>query len=233
VVDARDRTPELAGAETAGRHAGAAIASGPCWIPEHSRRHLYRFENDPVSVQPWTELLSTFVPTINRRSSPPPYEDNPANGAIYPSYVPKTDKDGNDIAGIRLPELIVPLATYTVGDLGPGSGRTMDARPPANTSRLPQPRRPARPPAIRSFSPERYPSYGLYRTKLILAVDKLVRDRFLMCEDTQDMMPGCCRPDSPRAFRRPPRTRPRRLLIRPRMPGTHAASLPLYLLLRP
>ena len=27
--------------------------------------------------------------------------------------MPKTDSDGNDIAGIRLPELVVPLATYT------------------------------------------------------------------------------------------------------------------------
>jgi hypothetical protein len=29
-------------------------------------------------------------------------------GAIYPTYVPKTDEDGNDIAGIRLPDLTVP-----------------------------------------------------------------------------------------------------------------------------
>ena len=47
----------------------------------------------------------------------------PANGPIYPSFVPKTDSDGNDIAGIRLPELVVPLATYTgwalaIGRLG-------------------------------------------------------------------------------------------------------------------
>jgi hypothetical protein len=50
---------------------------------------------------------------INPPVITPPYEDNPANGPIYPSYVPKTDSDGNDIAGIRLPELTVPLATYT------------------------------------------------------------------------------------------------------------------------
>jgi hypothetical protein len=42
-----------------------------------------------------------------------PYQDNPANGPIYPSFVPKTDADGNDIAGLRLPEVQVPLATYT------------------------------------------------------------------------------------------------------------------------
>jgi hypothetical protein len=34
-------------------------------------------------------------------------------GTPYPALVPKTDADGNDIAGIRLPEVAVPLATYT------------------------------------------------------------------------------------------------------------------------
>src|SRR5256885_13140978 len=35
------------------------------------------------------------------------------NGPIYPSFVPKTDSDGNDIAGVRLPDVAVPVATYT------------------------------------------------------------------------------------------------------------------------
>ena len=34
-------------------------------------------------------------------------------GTPYPALVPKTDEDGNDIAGVRLPEVAVPLATYT------------------------------------------------------------------------------------------------------------------------
>src|SRR5262249_12846264 len=34
-------------------------------------------------------------------------------GFVYPGFVPKTDRDGNDIAGIRLPEVAAPLATYT------------------------------------------------------------------------------------------------------------------------
>jgi hypothetical protein len=34
-------------------------------------------------------------------------------GTPYPVFVPKTDADGNDIAGIRLPDVSVPLATYT------------------------------------------------------------------------------------------------------------------------
>jgi len=34
-------------------------------------------------------------------------------GTPYPIFVPKMDADGNDIAGIRLPDISVPLATYT------------------------------------------------------------------------------------------------------------------------
>src|SRR5438094_2184143 len=66
----------------------------------------YLFDYGPTFYD--TGIASTNPPVIT-----PPYEDNPANGPIYPSYVSKTDSDGNDIAGIRLPELTVPLATYT------------------------------------------------------------------------------------------------------------------------
>jgi alpha/beta hydrolase family protein len=34
-------------------------------------------------------------------------------GSPYQVYVPKTDADGNDIAGIRTPDVAVPVATYT------------------------------------------------------------------------------------------------------------------------
>src|SRR4029078_3752857 len=56
---------------------------------------------------------ATGVPTINPPVITPPYEDNPANGPIYPTLVPLNDDEGNEIAGIRLPERTVPLATST------------------------------------------------------------------------------------------------------------------------
>jgi hypothetical protein len=34
-------------------------------------------------------------------------------GTPYPAFVPKTDADGNDIAGIRVPDVAAPIATYT------------------------------------------------------------------------------------------------------------------------
>jgi hypothetical protein len=136
-----------------------------------------------------TDFYQTFVPTINPPVITPPYEDNPKNGPIYPSYVPKTDSDGNDIAGIRLPELTVPLATYTGWGLRSGvwandgceaSGQyipfkaTTAERLAANDPR----------PSVE----ERYRSFEEYRHQVIKAVDDLVRERFLICDDTQDMV---------------------------------------------
>jgi len=142
----------------------------------------YRFNYGPNFYQ-------TFIPTINPPVITPPYEDNPANGQIYPSYVPETDSDGNDIAGIRLPELTVPLATYTGWGLRSGvwandgceaSGQYIPFAPTlAARSAVGDPR-----PSVG----ERYPSYGFYRTQVILAVDRLVRKRFLLCEETKDMV---------------------------------------------
>src|SRR5258708_32044593 len=114
-------------------------------------------------------------------------EDNPAIGPIYPSYVPKTDSDGNDIAGIRLPELLVPLATYTGWGLrsgvwaNDGCEATGQFIPFAKTAA-------ARGADPRPSVQERYASFIVYKTKVVLAVDKLVRDRFLICDDTQDMV---------------------------------------------
>jgi Alpha/beta hydrolase domain len=34
-------------------------------------------------------------------------------GSPYPADVPRTDADGNTLAGIRLPDIVVPVATYT------------------------------------------------------------------------------------------------------------------------
>ena len=59
------------------------------------------------------DFYSTGIPTMNPPMFAAPYQENPANGPIYPSFVPKTDTDGNDIAGLRLAEVQVPIATYT------------------------------------------------------------------------------------------------------------------------
>jgi hypothetical protein len=142
----------------------------------------YRFNYGP-------DFYQTFIPTINPPMISGRLEDNPANGPIYPSFVPKTDSDGNDIAGIRLPELVVPLATYTGWGLRSGvwandgceaSGQFIPfAATKATRAASKDPR-----PSVA----ERYSSYSNYRQQVVKAVDDLVRRRFLICDDTQDII---------------------------------------------
>jgi hypothetical protein len=40
-------------------------------------------------------------------------QEPPKLGAPFPLLVPQVDRDGNDVGGIRMPEIQVPLATYT------------------------------------------------------------------------------------------------------------------------
>src|SRR5258705_7994130 len=115
-------------------------------------------------------------------------EDNPANGAMYPSYVPMTENAAYDIAGIRLPELAVPLATYT--GWGLRSGVWANDGCEASGQYIPfQATKAARVAAgdPRPSVEERYESFSQYQHKVIEAIDKLVRRRFLICDDTQDM----------------------------------------------
>jgi hypothetical protein len=132
------------------------------------------------------EYYTKGIASINPPLVQPPYQDNPANGPIYPSWVPRTDRDGNDIAGVRLPDVTVPLATYTgwalragtqANDGCEGSGQfipfaqTRDERLASGDPRL--------------SVQERYPSFAHYQFQLRRAVDRLVQQRLLLCEDVQ------------------------------------------------
>ena len=84
-------------------------------LPEHPGRHVQRAEDDALPVQ-------LRARTSTRRGIP---TDQPAGGQARRTRTirrtgrsirascPKTDSDGNDIAGVRLPDVTVPLATYT------------------------------------------------------------------------------------------------------------------------
>ncbi len=128
----------------------------------------------------------TGIPTINPPTFTPPYQDNPANGAIYPSFVPRTDVDGNDLAGIRLPEVQVPLATYT--------GWALRAAPQnddgceGSGQSIPFPKTKAE--RLTSGDPrlsieERYGNFETYSSLLHSAIDNLVRAGYLLPFDAE------------------------------------------------
>lgn len=105
----------------------------------------------------------------------------------YPALVPRADSDGNDIAGIRLPEVAVPLATYTGWNL-----RAMPAGGDEGCDHFGQqidfPRTKAERIANADPRPsleERYPSHALYVNAVAAAANALARDRLLLDEDVQ------------------------------------------------
>jgi hypothetical protein len=113
-----------------------------------------------------------------------PYQDNPANGPIYPSFIPRTDADGNDIAGIRLPRISVPLATYTgwalrsgawADDGCEGSGQFIPF------ARILAERRARGDPRLSAA--ERYGSFDAYARFVDQAVQKMVAARTLLPAD--------------------------------------------------
>jgi len=131
-------------------------------------------------------FYATGIPTINPPVITPPYQDNRANGPIYPSFVPKTDNDGNDIAGLRLPDVTVPLATYTgwalrggaqAGDGCEGSGQYIPfAKTKAERMASGDPR---------LSIEERYPRFSAYYDAVKKAIDDMAARRLMLREDAQ------------------------------------------------
>ena len=131
-------------------------------------------------------FYKTGIMTVNPPVFRAPIFDNPANGPIYPTFVPKTDADGNDIAGVRLPDLTVPLATYTGWALRAGpqlndgceAAGQMVAFPKTKADRMASG-------DPRLSIEERYPSFTAYSNAVKAAVNDLVSKRFMLPEDAE------------------------------------------------
>lgn len=106
--------------------------------------------------------------------------------SAYVALVPRTDPDGNDIAGIRLPEIAVPLATYTGWALraGPAADDGCDAA----GQQIPFPQSAADRLAKgdpRLSIEERYETHEGYVREVEKVVRKLVKQRVLLLEDAE------------------------------------------------
>jgi hypothetical protein len=109
----------------------------------------------------------------------------PSKGAAYPVFVPKTDADGRDIAGIHLPTLEAPAGTYTGWNLrkaGFGEGELCD-----NNGTM-VPFAATREERLKNNDPrlsmaERYPGEGDRAAAIAKATQQLVRDRLMLEED--------------------------------------------------
>jgi hypothetical protein len=123
----------------------------------------------------------------------------PIVGTSYPCLVPAVDQDGNEVCGIRLPFLTVPLATYTGwnrrhADIG-GAGQVLatggatggtltgatlpfpSTREARETSGDPRP----------SIA-ERYASQAAYVEEVKKAAERLIQERYMLAEDLEDLL---------------------------------------------
>ncbi|UDY35643.1 alpha/beta hydrolase domain-containing protein [Dermatobacter hominis] len=121
--------------------------------------------------------FSAGVPTLPPAITP----------AAYPVFVPRTDADGNDVAGIRLPEISVPTATYSGWNVR-APGFAADDMCNATGQRIPfaatkADRRASGDPRL--SIEERYPTHVGYVVKVALAAGKLQADRLLLAEDVR------------------------------------------------
>jgi hypothetical protein len=113
-------------------------------------------------------------------------EQPPKVGEPFPVFVPAVDDDGNDRAGVRLPEITVPLATYTGWNLRDSSIGAPDQRVSFEGSYLPFPRSVAELQKTgdpRKSIEERYSDRQDYLSRFAKALDELVKQCWILPED--------------------------------------------------
>jgi Alpha/beta hydrolase domain len=115
----------------------------------------------------------------------------PHIGKPFAALVPAVDQDGNARAGIRLPAVSVPIATYSGWNYrAAGTGATDQFAGEAG-SIIPLPRTRADRESTgdsRLSMEERYRSRDEYLGKIALAAKKLVDQRYLLPQDLPDMI---------------------------------------------
>src|SRR5262249_50964538 len=114
-----------------------------------------------------------------------------APGTLMPYLVPQTNKDGIENAGIHLPDIAAPLATYTGWNFRNTSIGGSDQLFPLMGSFIPFPPTKAKRTETkdpRSSIEERYPSREVYLQLVAKTAERLVTERYLLSEDVQTLV---------------------------------------------
>jgi Alpha/beta hydrolase domain len=160
----------------------------------------WKFPKIPQVNTPHEVSLAYHLDFALEVFGPPPEKNGPSNqpqiawinveppqvGAPFGVLVPQSDSDGNDLGGVRLPELQVPLATYTGWNLRDPSIGAPEQRVSFLGSWIPlakttEERKKSGDPRLSVA--ERYSSQKEYMSKFEQAAKKLVEQRFLLQED--------------------------------------------------
>jgi hypothetical protein len=186
----------------------SALVNLDRWVSEGVEPPASRFPrlSDGTAVE--AETLARFYATIPGARFPerivrPPRLDfgpeyprgiatyPPKIGAPYKTYVSTVDRDGNELGGIRPPELETPLATFTgwntrhpdtgaAGDLMSMNGSTLPfPLTVADRGRIGDPR---------LSIAERYASKAAYLERVREATRKLIGERYVLAEDLEAVL---------------------------------------------
>ncbi len=134
----------------------------------HEANEAYRLDFGPE----WQRGILTVEP--------------PKVGEAFPVLVPQVDGDGNERDGVRLPEITVPLATYTGWNLRDPAIGAPDQRVSFEGSFIPFARTAAERASAgdpRLSVAERYATREDYLTRYKRAVDQLIAQRWIIPED--------------------------------------------------
>jgi hypothetical protein len=140
----------------------------PSFNTPHEMNMAYRLDFGPQ----WKHGVITIEP--------------PRVGTPFGVLVPQADADGNDLGGVRLPELQLPLATYTGWNLRDPSIGAPEQRVSFLGAWIALPKTPAERKKTgdpRLSIAERYKSQEEYMSRFEQAAKKLIEQRFLLQED--------------------------------------------------
>lgn len=147
----------------------------PSRWPSLAAREIVPVDSLVAPLEPWARVVNLPIP--------------PAGKPAWPVFVPAIGKDGNELPGLRMPEIAAPGGTYLSWNLrkegfAPGDlcmifgGYVPFARDAA--ARAQGDRRPA--------LDELYPSAGDRRQAYAAAAEQLARDRFLLPGDAKALL---------------------------------------------
>ena len=121
----------------------------------------------------------------------PLFADGAGPGAELPLLVPQVDADGNDLAGIHVPDMAVPLGTATGWVFRPAALGSPNELVPLRGAWVPFAATKAIREAAHDPRPsleERYASKEAYLEKVSQAVQKLITQRFMTEEDLKPQL---------------------------------------------
>jgi hypothetical protein len=147
-----------------------------------------QFKASGATIAKASDLPFPAIPGVQSPRIVAPGRDG---GHTLPLLVSQVDADGNELAGIRLPDVSVPLATYTGWNFrSPAVGGTKELVALAGSA---IPFAATRAKRTASGDPrlsveERYASKDEYLRRVREAADKLVKERYVLAEDVQPIV---------------------------------------------